>query len=110
MHDRPLSDYRPPLPNLPEHLDAELKKLRYELINGKNGFEKFCDEVSERLNAGWKPIGGVAFNAGIAYQSMAKAIEESELVKNEATEDKEENKGPKRLGANEAMRQLDSMT
>ncbi len=87
-----------------------MKKLRYELVIGKNGFEKFCNEVSERLNAGWKPIGGVAFNAGFAYQSMAKAVEESELVKNETTEDIGENKGPKRLSANEAMRQLDSMT
>lgn len=52
----------------------------------------------------------MAFNAGFAYQSMAKAVEESDLVKNAAAADQEENKGPKRLGANEAMRQLDSMT
>ena len=87
-----------------------MKKLRYELVIGKNGFEKFCDEVSERLNAGWKPIGGVAFNSGLAYQSMAKAVDESELVKRATTEVKEESKGPKRLSANEAMRLLDSMT
>lgn len=87
-----------------------MKKLKYELVVGNKGFDKFCDEVSERLNAGWKPLGGVAFNAGFAYQSMAKAVDDSELGKDEEPEKETEKAGVKRLGANEAMRQLDSMT
>ena len=78
-----------------------MKKLKYELVIGKSGFEAFCKEVSERLNQGWKPIGGVAFNAGFAYQSIAKLID--------IEEEKPEPKA-KKLGASEAMRQLDQMT
>lgn len=38
------------------------------------------------LNEGWKPVGGVAFNNGFAYQSMAGVNDEAKSLLKERLE------------------------
>jgi hypothetical protein len=80
-----------------------MKEFEYKLIIGNKGFNVFTTEVSEALNDGWKPLGGVAFNAGFAHQAMAKLTEKQPKM----AVNKEENKKVRAIGANEAMRRLD---
>jgi hypothetical protein len=74
-----------------------MKKIKYKVVIGENGFKDFEEKVETLLNEGWKTIGGIAFNSGHPHQGLAK-IEEP-------TEEK-----PKLLGAIEAMKRLDDLT
>lgn len=61
-----------------------MKRATYKIITSKNGFQELEDKVSRHLNQGWKPIGGIAFNAGYPYQAMAKIEEVKPLTANQA--------------------------
>lgn len=75
-----------------------MKRYTYKVCGSTTGFKGLEEEVSAMLNDGWKPIGGIAFNAGYPYQAMAKII------------DTEEKPTPKAADANTAMRKLDEIT
>ena len=77
--------------------------LKYKVVTSSNGFRDLEKAVSLLLNKGWKPVGGVAFNNGFAYQAMVGKVEE----KIEKQPGKEESKI---LGAIDAMRKIDEMT
>ncbi len=86
-----------------------MKKLQYKVIVSDKGFTDFEEKVSQMLNEGWKPIGGIAFNHSFPHQAMAKVIEmdqEEKIITEQAR--KEESR--KALTANEAMKRLDDLT
>lgn len=86
-----------------------MKKLVYKVIVSDKGFEDFEAKVSEKLNQGWKPIGGIAFNHSYPHQAMAKVIEipsEKSVSTNQAAIGQQS----KALSANEAMKRLDDLT
>lgn len=72
-----------------------MKKAEYKVAIGKQDIKSLETKVSEMLNDGWKPIGGIALEAGIAYQAMARVISINDETK---------------LTANQAMRELDKIT
>lgn len=80
-----------------------MKKAKYKVIGSSNGLPELEEKVSQLLNEGWKPIGGIAFNHGYPYQAMGKVEEEKKMAK----ESKEEGRA---RTANEAMRELDQLT
>lgn len=80
-----------------------MKRAEYKIVSGAKGFEEMEKRVSEMLNQGWKPIGGIGFNAGYAYQAMARVTTQPEPQKTE--EEK-----PKARGAQDAMRAIDQLT
>lgn len=86
-----------------------MKKIEYKIIVSDKGFDDFAGKVSEKLNDGWKPIGGIAFNHGFPHQAVAKMIETSEQKGIEQNDLKTSSK-PKALTANEAMRRIDELT
>ncbi|MDO3383837.1 DUF1737 domain-containing protein [Gilvimarinus algae] len=54
-----------------------IKQYEYRVITGEKGFKELEQKVSDLLNRGWKPIGGIAFNQGFGYQAMAKLVEKT---------------------------------
>jgi|GEM_PF-6830991 len=44
----------------------------YKLVKDTHKLEKLEQIVSEMITNGWKPVGGIAFNNGFAYQAMAR--------------------------------------
>jgi hypothetical protein len=85
-----------------------MKKIEYRIVSGEKGFKDFEQKVSELLNNGWKTIGGIAFNAGYAYQAVGKTVEKTkEELKSKETEEK---KALRLLGAAEGMKLIDDMT
>tara|TARA_R110001583_G_scaffold28946_1_gene102301 strand:+ start:447 stop:719 length:273 start_codon:yes stop_codon:yes gene_type:complete len=44
----------------------------YKLVKDTHKLEKLEQIVSEMIANGWKPVGGIAFNNGFAYQAMAR--------------------------------------
>lgn len=85
------------------------KKIIYKVVVSNNGFEDFEAKVSEKLNDGWKAIGGIAFNYNFPYQAMAKVVDVSEETGTKAAT-AESPQTQKPLTANEAMRRLDNLT
>lgn len=84
-----------------------MKKAEYKIVNGKSGFPELEENVSKMLNQGWKPVGGIAFNAGFPYQAMAKVITAKHESENKIkTQDTLRNP----VGANTAMRAIDNLT
>lgn len=51
-----------------------MKKAEYKIISGPSGLPQLEDRVTEFLNKGWKPVGGIAFNAGYPYQALARVV------------------------------------
>lgn len=88
---------------------AIMKKLIYKVVVSDKGFEDFEAKVSEMLNQGWKPIGGIAFNHSYPHQAMAKVIDTTDKKPTSENKNTIEQK-PKSLTANEAMRRLDDLT
>jgi hypothetical protein len=87
-----------------------MKKYVYKIIVSDKGFDDFEAKVSEKLNDGWKPIGGIAFNHSYPHQAMAKIIDAFE---EKSGGEKTESLNPqkvKSLTANEAMRRIDDLT
>ena len=86
-----------------------MKKLVYKVVVSDKGFEDFEAKVSEKLNQGWKPIGGIAFNHSYPHQAMAKVIE---LPNEKSVSTNQTSIGQKQkvLSANEAMKRLDDLT
>jgi hypothetical protein len=53
--------------------------MQYIVLTGiNNGIPELEDKVTNHLNQGWKPIGGIAFNQGYPYQAMAIAKKPAE--------------------------------
>lgn len=86
-----------------------MKKLVYKVVVSDKGFEDFEAKVSEMLNQGWKPIGGIAFNHSYPHQAMAKVVDTADKKPTSENKNTIEQK-PKSLTANEAMRRLDDLT
>ncbi len=83
------------------------KKAEYKVVSGTNGFPELEEKVSEMLNQGWKPVGGIGFNSGFPYQAMARVVAVTTEIPPEKTENKAETKA---IGASSAMRALDELT
>lgn len=80
--------------------------LIYKVVASSNGFKELEKEVSLLLNKGWKPVGGVAFNQGHAYQAMVGNI--GEKIERKSKVLPENTIQP--LGAVDAMRKIDELT
>lgn len=91
-----------------------MKKLIYKVVVSDKGFEDFEAKVSEKLNQGWKPIGGIVFNHSFPHQAMAKLIEvatEKPNIAKTAQQDKMPAQSqPRELTANEAMKRISDIT
>ncbi|MCO1334362.1 DUF1737 domain-containing protein [Microbulbifer sp. OS29] len=90
-----------------------MKKAEYMVAVGKSGFTSLEEKVSQMLNEGWKPVGGLAFNAGYPYQAMARVVTVSQRPAKQSGYEKqtEEKSGArKKLDAQEAMRLVDELT
>ena len=78
----------------------------YKVISSDSGLEELEKKVSESINKGWKPQGGIAFSHGYSYQAMigkrkiAKENEISKVIEKEPTSNT----------ANQAMKRLDELT
>lgn len=66
-------------------MECDVKKIVYKVVVSNNGFEDFESKVSEKLNQGWKTIGGIAFNYSFPYQAMAKVVDVSVETETTAT-------------------------
>lgn len=86
-----------------------MKKLVYKVVVSDKGFDDFEAKVSEMLNQGWKPLGGIAFNHSFPHQAMAKVVDTADErpVKNQQSSIDQK---PKALTASEAMKRLDDLT
>ncbi len=51
-----------------------MKKTEYKVVSGPEGIAQLEEKVGELLGKGWKPVGGVAFNADCPYQALARVI------------------------------------
>lgn len=81
-----------------------MKKVEYLVVHSEKGLSELCEKVSEHLTAGWKPVGGIAFNMGYPYQAIARVVE------NQEKQPKQEDKKPVTQGAVAAMRALNNLT
>ena len=86
-----------------------MKKAEYKIIVSDKGLDNFEEKVSEKLNEGWKPVGGISFNHSYPHQAMARVVEVEK--KNEVKTDTQRTREKTRsLTANEAMKRLDDLT
>ncbi len=86
-----------------------MKKAEYKVATSTNGFVELEETVSKMLNEGWKPVGGINFNAGYPYQAMARVI--SAPTENTISSSvKEGNRKSKSVGAQDAMRRINELT
>ncbi|GAA6169268.1 DUF1737 domain-containing protein [Sessilibacter corallicola] len=67
-----------------------MKKAEYKVVSGTNGFPELEEKVSKLLNQGWKPVGGIGFNAGYPYQAMAKVVTVSTAEKANSNKNKQQ--------------------
>ena len=78
----------------------------YKVVSSNTGLEELEKKVTESMNKGWKPQGGIAFSHGFCYQAMIGKKSESPAS----------NKKEKKLSnnetntANQAMKRLDELT
>ena len=91
-----------------------MKKLVYKVVVSDKGFEDFEAKVSEKLNQGWKPIGGIVFNHSYPHQAMAKVVE-VRVEKNGNGKTSLQSAAPTSqpsgsLTANQAMKRLSDIT
>lgn len=84
-----------------------MKKVEYKVIHSEKGLGELSEKVSEHLTAGWKPVGGIAFNMGYPYQAIARVIEHQEKQPEKQQEQKQKQVAK---GAIEAMRAIDDLT
>ena len=50
-----------------------VKKAEYRIVASTNGFPELEKKVSAMLNHGWKPVGGLSFNAGYPLSSNGES-------------------------------------
>ena len=55
-----------------------MKKAEYKVVVSEDGFKGLEKQVNKLMNQGWKPLGGIAFNAGYPHQAMARIVEVKE--------------------------------
>lgn len=82
-----------------------MKQYEYRVIVSDKGFEDFEKKVAEKLDEGWKPIGGIAFNHSYPHQAMARLKEAKQEEQGKSIQEK-----AKALTANQAMKRLDDLT
>lgn len=80
----------------------KMRKAEYKVVTSQTGLRELEQKVSDLINAGWKPLGGLAFNHGYPYQALARVVTTSEKPP--------ENKEPSYISASEAMRRVDDLT
>lgn len=80
--------------------------LVYKVVSATKGFKELEKEVSLLLNKGWKPVGGVAFNNGYAYQAMVG----KPVTDNKKVEQPDPDTTTLPRGAVDAMKKIDSLT
>jgi hypothetical protein len=85
-----------------------MKKAEYKVASGATGFKELEETVSKMLNEGWKPVGGIGFNAGFPYQAMARVVTVSATTNVISSNSKDDDSKP--VGAQEAMRRVDELT
>jgi hypothetical protein len=88
--------------------EFDMKKAEYKVASGAAGFKELEETVSKMLNEGWKPVGGIGFNAGFPYQAMARVVTVSAL--RDSVPPQLEEEGNKPVGAQAAMRRVDELT
>lgn len=76
----------------------------YKLITAESGIKELEDKITTLINDGWKLAGGISFNHGYPYQAVIGKETPIEKPPGPA-----EDKAPKELGANEAMKKLDDL-
>ena len=78
----------------------------YKVISSDSGLEELEKKVSESINKGWKPQGGIAFSHGYSYQAMIgkKKIPKKKEISETIEEESKSNT------ANQAMKRLDELT
>ncbi len=86
-----------------------MKKAEYKIIVSDKGFDDFEAKVSEKLNEGWKPVGGISFNHSYPHQAMARVVD-VERNNEIATPPQKASDKTRSLTANEAMKRLDDLT
>jgi hypothetical protein len=86
-----------------------MKIAEYKIIVSDKGFDDFEAKVSAKLNEGWKPVGGIAFNHSYPHQAMARVVDVTTKSEVEVKTQKERDR-PRSLTANEAMKRLDDLT
>ena len=85
-----------------------MKKAEYKVVSGPEGLPQLEARVNELLNKGWKPIGGISFNAGYPYQAVARVVTVSSTTEHQLSKTKP--KTSKLKGAQDAMRLVDELT
>ncbi|EAT13092.1 DUF1737 domain-containing protein [Bermanella marisrubri] len=86
-----------------------MKKAEYKVVSGPEGLPQLEKRVTEYLNKGWKPVGGVGFNAGFPYQAMARIVSLPVKTRNNS-ESAADSTAEHPLGAMDAMKKLDELT
>lgn len=81
------------------------KRAEYKIIVGSNGFNDFENQVSNMMNKGWKPVGGIAFNSGFANQAMARIVDLD--ISQKPTEKTTKKDQAKPMDTAEAMRMIE---
>ena len=78
----------------------------YKVISSNSGLEELEKKVSESINKGWKPQGGIAFSHGFCYQAVIGKKKEPTTEKNTVKAERKD----KTNTANQAMKRLDELT
>lgn len=55
-----------------KQIKTETKRAEYRVVEAHNGIAELELKVNDMLAQGWKLIGGITFDRGCAYQSMAR--------------------------------------
>ena len=76
----------------------------YRIVTAEHGIRDLEVKISELLNKGWRPAGGITFNQGFCYQAMIGKV--SKKPENADVQSIEQGQ---QLGANEAMKRLDDI-
>lgn len=82
-----------------------MKKAEYKVATSTTGIAELEKTVTELLNQGWKPLGGISFNHGYPYQALARVATVPHAQKEQQPEHKQ-----RMTTANEAMKRIGELT
>ena len=72
-NQQPLAEHTPSVSSSSkEQIKPETKRAEYRVVEAHNGIAELELKVNDMLAQGWKLIGGITFDRGCAYQSMAR--------------------------------------